>query len=405
MTWPRVQVRRVAKLGTGHTPSRQHPEYWENCTIPWLTLADVWQLRDGTKQFVADTAEHISELGLANSAAVLHPAGTVALSRTASVGFSCILAQDTATSQDFATWTCGPRLLPKFLLWALRGTIDEIRATTMGSTHKTIYMPDIEQIRVPMPPVEMQEAIAEFLDAETARIDALVEKKRRMIALVGERARTITDEVLWSNVHREIPLMHLVQPQRPVMYGIVLPGPDVGENGIPIVKGGDVGAGLTLKRLARTTPEIERPYARARLRLGDLLFAIRGGVGDATIVPPELEDANITQDVARVAPGAGVSSEWLLHVLRSRTFQRRARELVRGATITGLNIRDLERVRIPWADRTRQEADLAALRPPAAVSEGLSRRLERQIDLLREHRQALITAAVTGQLDVAKAAA
>jgi len=114
--WPRVQVRRVAGLGTGHTPNRQHPEYWENCTIPWLTLADVWQLRDGTTDVVTETAECISEVGMANSAAVLHPAGTVALSRTASVGFCCILGRDMATSQDFATWTCGPELVPRFLL-------------------------------------------------------------------------------------------------------------------------------------------------------------------------------------------------------------------------------------------------------------------------------------------------
>jgi type I restriction enzyme S subunit len=395
----------LAKLGTGHTPSRQHAEYWENCTIPWLTLADVWQLRDGTKQVISETSERISELGLANSAAVLHPAGTVALSRTASVGFTCILGRDMATSQDFATWTCGPGLLPRFVLWALRGTIDEIVATTMGSTHKTIYMPDIQEIAIPLPPVETQVAISDFLDSEIARIDALVGKKRRMIDLARERVCAVADTVLWSDVDREIPLMHAVQIHRPVMYGIVLPGPDVGEGGIAIVKGGDVGAGLSLDRLARTTAEIERPYARARLRPDDVLFAIRGGVGDAAIVPPELEGANITQDVARVAPGAEFASEWVLHVLRSETFQRRAKELVRGATITGLNIRDLERIRIPWAERARQEADLRVLRPVTVTADNLQHRLQRQIDLLREHRRALISAAVTGALDVAKAAA
>jgi type I restriction enzyme, S subunit len=156
---------------------------------------------------------------------------------------------------------------------------------------------------------------------------------------------------------------------------------------------------------ARTTVEIERPYARARLRSGDLVFAIRGGVGDAAIVPPELEGVNITQDVARVAPATQFATEWLLHVLRSETFQRRARELVRGATITGLNIRDLERIRIPWADRKRQDADVKVVRPVATASERLKHRLDRQLSLLREHREALITAAVTGQLDVSNAVA
>ncbi|MEX0684012.1 MAG: hypothetical protein WD472_11250 [Dehalococcoidia bacterium] len=296
---------------------------------------------------------------------------------------------------------------PRFLFWTLVSTTarEWFGTQATGVTRFGLRSQSIADARIRLPPLAEQRAIPDFLDAETARIDVLIEKKRQMTVLARERARAIDDAVLWSDVASEIPLMHAVQMQRPVMYGIVLPGPDVGEGGIPIVKGGDVAARLSLDRLARTTLEIERPYARARLRPGDLLFAIRGGVGDAAIVPPELEGANITQDVARIAPAAEFAPEWLLHVLRSETFQRRARELVRGATITGLNIRDLERIRIPWAGRTRQDADLQVLRPVAAASERLEHRLERQISLLREHRQALITAAVTGELDIAKAAA
>src|SRR5262245_38356599 len=112
--WPTVPIRYVARLGTGHTPSRQHPEYWESCTIPWVTLADVGQLRDGTLNVISKTAEMISSLGMANSSAVRHPAGTVILSRTASVGFSAILGSAMATSQDFATWTCERQLDSKY---------------------------------------------------------------------------------------------------------------------------------------------------------------------------------------------------------------------------------------------------------------------------------------------------
>ena len=81
MTWPRVQIRKVARLGTGHTPSRSVEAYWDpaECTIPWLTLADVWQLRDGSVSVVHETKEKISPLGLANSAAVRHPAGSMSI--------------------------------------------------------------------------------------------------------------------------------------------------------------------------------------------------------------------------------------------------------------------------------------------------------------------------------------
>ena len=88
------------------------------------------------------------------------------------------------------------------------------------------------------------------------------------------------------------------------MYGIVLPGPNVDE-GVMIVKGGDVKPKrLAPEILCKTTAEIEKGYARSRLRAGDLVIAIRGGIGDIEIVPPEIEGANLTQDAAkqRTAP-------------------------------------------------------------------------------------------------------
>ena len=105
--WGVTRTKFVARQRSGHTPSRQHAEYWQDCVIPWFSLADVWQIRDGRKEYVSETNEKISELGLANSSARLLPKGTVILSRTASVGFSAILEVDMATTQDFVNWVCG----------------------------------------------------------------------------------------------------------------------------------------------------------------------------------------------------------------------------------------------------------------------------------------------------------
>jgi type I restriction enzyme, S subunit len=65
--WGVKRTKFAARLRSGHTPSRQHPEYWQDCMIPWFGLADVWQIRDGRIEYVSETAEKISELGLANS--------------------------------------------------------------------------------------------------------------------------------------------------------------------------------------------------------------------------------------------------------------------------------------------------------------------------------------------------
>ena len=184
--WDVKRTKFAATLRSGHTPSRQKPEYWKDCTIPWFGLADVWQIRDGQVEYVQATAEKISEIGLANSAARLLPKGTVILSRTASVGFSAILGVDMATTQDFVNWVCGPSLRPEYLLYVFRAMSPEFRRLTMGSTHQTIYMPDVGAFSTLVPPVPEQDQIVAFVRRETAGIDALTVKVRQAIDLLKE---------------------------------------------------------------------------------------------------------------------------------------------------------------------------------------------------------------------------
>lgn len=184
--WEVNRTKFAARLRSGHTPSRQHPEYWQDCTIPWFGLADVWQIREGQVEYVYETAEKISELGLANSSARLLPKGTVILSRTASVGFSGILGVDMATTQDFVNWVCGPTLRPDYLLYVFRSMRHEFRRLTMGSTHQTIYMPDVGRFSTPIPPLAEQDQIVAAIRKETTSIDALAAKVEAAIDRLKE---------------------------------------------------------------------------------------------------------------------------------------------------------------------------------------------------------------------------
>jgi type I restriction enzyme S subunit len=185
--WVVGKIQSFAKRESGHTPSRQHPEYWENCTIPWFSLADVWQIRSADVKYVTETKESVSELGLANSSARLLPKGTVILSRTASVGYSAIMGCDMATTQDFVNWICKPDLLPEFLLYVLRGMRAEFDRLMMGSTHQTIYMPDIAKLMMTRPPIDEQVEIINFLEAVVGKLDSLKTEAEFGIALLKER--------------------------------------------------------------------------------------------------------------------------------------------------------------------------------------------------------------------------
>jgi type I restriction enzyme, S subunit len=202
--WDTGNIRRFARMKTGHTPARSNPEYWDDCTIPWFTLADVWQLRDGTHWYLEETAEKISELGLANSAAELLPAGTVVFSRTASVGYSGIMPEPMATSQDFWNWICGPKLTPEYLLLLFRSMTQKFEQSTNGSTHKTIYQGIAAGLEICVAPLEEQRAIAAYVFEQASAIDAAVVQVRESAEKLSEyRAALIT-----SAVTGQIPELH-----------------------------------------------------------------------------------------------------------------------------------------------------------------------------------------------------
>lgn len=151
----------VARLESGHTPSRRHPEWWGG-DVAWIALPDIRAL-DGKE--AKETAENINSLGLANSSARLLPAGTVVLSRTASVGFVTVMGRPMATSQDFANWVCGPELMPWFLAHALIASRSYLRSLSEGAIHKTIYMPALKSFRICLPSVERQVEVLSQIDS------------------------------------------------------------------------------------------------------------------------------------------------------------------------------------------------------------------------------------------------
>ena len=178
--WAWVPLLRVAKQETGHTPSRSQPEYWDG-GVPWIGIRDAGAHHGCV---IETTMQTISEAGLDNSSARLLPAGTVCLSRTASVGYVTKMKTSMATSQDFATWTCTEALLPEYLLYALMAEGDDIRRFGMGSTHTTIYFPEIRAFHIALPPVEEQREIVDRLKTALARADRMKVEAARAGALI-----------------------------------------------------------------------------------------------------------------------------------------------------------------------------------------------------------------------------
>ena len=166
--WKLVTLTKLAKLESGHTPSRQHPEYW-NGTIHWLSLGDTAELK---KLRVEKTSECVTQAGIDNSSARLLPADTVVLSRTAVRGLCSRLAKPMATSQDFVAFVCGPDVLPAYLVQLFRHMQREWRRLEQGSspTNKTLYFSAFKVLKILLPPSEEQSVIAEIGESFDERI-------------------------------------------------------------------------------------------------------------------------------------------------------------------------------------------------------------------------------------------
>jgi type I restriction enzyme S subunit len=167
--WRWRKLTGMARLESGHTPSRSRPDWWGG-DVSWVSLTEIRAL-DG--QWVQGTQLRTNEDGIANSAARILPRGTVCFSRTASVGYVTIMSAPMATSQDFANWVCGDDLEPEFLMHALIRARKELRELATGATHKTIYMPTLESFYVCAPDIDEQRRIVQRLKSRLAEADAV----------------------------------------------------------------------------------------------------------------------------------------------------------------------------------------------------------------------------------------
>ncbi|MFI1932810.1 restriction endonuclease subunit S [Streptomyces sp. NPDC020330] len=299
-------------------------------------------------------------------------------------------------------------VVPDYFRWLLKsdGYVQELRTTTNQLRDgQSIKFRDFAKISLPVPLPEEQRAIAEYLDRETARIDTLIEEQQRLIEMLGERRVATVAETLdgsqWTQVRR------LVDHDRPMTYGILQCGEPV-EGGVVYIGPSDIkGEGLSPHRdaLRTTAPEIASAYKRSVLKSGDVVVSIGPAYGKVAVVSDDLTGANLTQDTVRIALRPDlVDTRFFVWALLSRQTAEYWDYQIMGATFRRLNLGTLARTPIPLPAIQEQRRIAAYLDERTAKIDSLIAETERFIELARERRSALITAAVTGQVDVREAA-
>lgn len=395
MIQPRLKD--LGRWRSGGTPPRDREEMWGG-TLPWLSAKDFQdgELREPTAFITEDAA--LAHSCVVPRGALLFIVRGMALVHGIPVAMT---EQRAAFNQDVRALICASHVDPRFAYYSVIGNRGQLNRHIDRAAHGTARVTDslyAERIRLPAEPD--QHAIADFLDRECERITALDCCLTSLVQASEEETDATVAEALAELPCAPRPLAWAVHPNRPIVYGIVLPG-EPADEGVLLVKGGNVERNELLpEQLVKVTPEIERRYARARLRGGDLLVTIRGSFGATAQLPQASDGANITQDTARVAPSSHVDARYLFHVLRSSTARDWMASVVRGTGVRGINIYDLRRLPIPipdLADQRRLAAEFDVRADRCASVRDAATRMRRR---LAEYRDALITEAVTGQLDV-----
>jgi type I restriction enzyme S subunit len=408
--WANVPVRRLFRIVNGGTPA-SGLENWDG-GIRWATPADLGPVDGG---FIDRTKRAISARGLAQGSSSV-PAGSLVLSTRAPIGYVAQTLAQTAFNQGCRGLVPRAQLDVRYFRYQLRALAGTLAGHGLGSTFMELSADALAAIRVQVPPVAAQRAIAGFLDGETARIDALAARKRRLIELLGERAAT----VIAGGIGSEIGLSALAVPNSVGRHPMVRLGALASvQPGLTLDGGRDLRESPVVRPYLRVAnvqdgrvdlaevKEVEVPLAlalRCELRPGDVLLTEGGDpdkLGRGTVWHGEIPGCLHQNHIFAVRPAAALLPEFL--ALLSRTPYARAYFEATASKTTGIASTSTSKIasfRVPVLPLREQRRAVEETTARLAKITELTRLISRQLDVLAERRQALITAAVTGELAI-----
>jgi type I restriction enzyme, S subunit len=295
------------------------------------------------------------------------------------------------------------RTLPRFLLHAFsaRPVIEQARTMTRGAGLPRLSVGNLARIEIALPPLDEQRVIIDFLDHETAQIDALVAKQGEFVALLRERRTAVIERAIGRFAWR-VPLRTASSLIQTGPFGSQLKSDEYINGGVPVINPSHLGGGF-ISEDPRVTISKEKAVALSRhaLRTGDLVAARRGELGRCAVVTEREEGFLCGTGSALVRPDMGRLRPYFLKTVFSG---RKVREMLSlqsvGATMDNLNADIIGALRIPVPSLEEQDRCLRIINENFERLDSLIAKAQELIAFAKERRAALITAAVTGQIDV-----
>ena len=324
-------------------------------------------------------------------------------------------------STGFAVVRPLPEFHTSYFKYALRelGVLAEIEKRSVGVNYPAINASDLASIPIHVHPLAQQRTIADYLDRETARIDDLVAEKERLLKLLAEKRQVLITRAVTRGLEPNVPLRDSGIPwlgEIPAHWEVTLlrfaccsietggtPSidylDDTGENSVNWFTPGDFGSNFVLRKSVRRLAQEAVSSGEAKLFPAGSVFAV--GIGTLGKVGIIEAPASANQQINAMIPRGNVEPHFLAHVLWMLGDVMAA--MANSATLPILNQQRMGEMRVPIPPIFEQRMIASTIASDAKKIESTSVAAKRTISLLKERRSALISAAVTGQIDIGSA--
>jgi type I restriction enzyme M protein len=343
--WPMVKLGEVCETTSGGTPSRRHPEYFENGTVPWLKSGEVAQ------GFISNAEEYISELGMKNSSAKLLPENTVLVAMYgATAGKVGLLKFRSSTNQAVCGILPNDRMLPEYLFNVLRFLTDRMVALSGGGAQPNISQKIIRDLEIPLPPLAEQDRIVAQLEGHRK----IIEGARQVIANYKPSIRIDPD---WPTIELER-IAKVLSGGTPSKSDA-----DFWNGSIPWVSPKD----MKTDRIEETEDHISKSAvmnsAVNLVSAGAVLCVVRSGILSRSFpVALAMRELTFNQDInAIVVKPEKALPEYLFHLLKSMESIILGSGVKRGGTVHSLQSRFLHQLKIPLPPLSIQRKIVSSL--------------------------------------------
>ena len=426
------------------------PEHWEKYRIDWITTiirgntgfkkdellnkGDFVALQYGKTYKVDEINDSFnfyvnSEFFKSNQ--VVHQGDTILVSTSETIedlGHSCFYNRKELGligGEQILLKPYNKLLFGKYLYYYSRVFCNELRKYATGLKVFRFSTDDLKNIFVSSPPLEEQTTIANFLDRETAKIDMLIAKQERLIELLQEKRQALISHAVTKGLDPNAKMKESGVAwlgEVPEHWEVIKLGyltSKIGSGKTP--KGGaevysDTGIlflrsqnvyddGLHLEDVVKISETIHAEMENTHIKGGDILLNVTGGsIGRSCLVPDDLERANVNQHVCIIRLIKRGYQAYISFAMKSSAIKAQIDAVQNGAAREGLNFEQISGFKIAIAPLQEQNLIIDYINDKTAKIDTLIEKAQQSIKLLKERRTALISAAVTGKIDVREVA-